>query len=163
MAIALGIAWLAYFVFDASFALGAFVAGLVLAASPLGHAAAERSLPLRDAFAVLFFVAVGMQFDPRILLQEPLAVLGLLAVIVASGVVSAVAVAGAFRLGRPAAAILSASFSQAGEFSFILAALGVGLGLIGQTVHDLILAAALLSIALNPLLFRLADRLQARG
>ncbi len=163
MAIALGIAWLAYFVFDASFALGAFVAGLVLAASPLGHAAAERSLPLRDAFAVLFFVAVGMQFDPRILIEAPLGVLGLLLVILASGIVSAVVISGAFRLGRPAAAILSASFSQAGEFSFILAALGVTLGLIGQEVHDLILAAALLSIALNPLLFRIADRLQPQS
>ncbi len=159
LAIALGIAWLAYFVFAASFALGAFVAGLVLAASPLGHAAAERSLPLRDAFAVLFFVAVGMQFDPRILLDQPLGVLGLLLVVILSGTGAALAVAWAFRLGRSAGGILSASLSQAGEFSFILAALGVSLGLIGRPTHDLILASALLSIVLNPFLFRLADRL----
>jgi CPA2 family monovalent cation:H+ antiporter-2 len=160
LAIALGIAWLAYFVFAASFALGAFVAGLVLAASPLGHAAAERSLPLRDAFAVLFFVSVGMQFDPRILIDAPLAVLGLFLVVIVSGVASAVAISAIFRLGRPAAATLSASFSQAGEFSFILAALGVTLGLLTRSSHDVILAAALLSIAVNPVLFALADRLQ---
>jgi CPA2 family monovalent cation:H+ antiporter-2 len=163
MAIALGIAWLAYFVFEASFALGAFVAGLVLAASPLGHAAAERSLPLRDAFAVLFFVAVGMQFDPLILLDRPLAVLGLLLVVLISGAASAIAIAAVFRLGRPAAATLSACFSQAGEFSFILAALGVTLGVLRQDSHDIILAAALLSIALNPVLFTLADRMNARN
>jgi CPA2 family monovalent cation:H+ antiporter-2 len=160
MAIALGIAWLAYFVFEASFALGAFVAGLVLAASPLGHSAAERSLPLRDAFAVLFFVSVGMQFDPLILVRAPLAVLGLLLVVILSGITSAIVVSAVFRLGRPAAATLSASFAQAGEFSFILAALGVSLGLLGQSTHDVILAAALLSIAVNPVLFTLADRLQ---
>jgi CPA2 family monovalent cation:H+ antiporter-2 len=160
LATALGIAWLAYFVFGASFALGAFVAGMVLAASPLGHAAAERSLPLRDAFAVLFFVAVGMQFDPSILLDRPLAVAGLLLVILVGGSVAALAVAGAGRLGRAAAARLAASLSQAGEFSFILAAFGLSFGLIGAESRDLIIAAALLSIALNPFLFRLADRLQ---
>lgn len=164
LAIALGIAWLAYFVFEASFALGAFVAGLVLAASPLGHAAAERSLPLRDAFAVLFFVAVGMQFDPLVLVERPLAVLGLLLVIVLSGAGSALAVALAGRMGRGAAALLTACFGQAGEFSFILAAVGVTLGLIGQETHDIILAAALISIVVNPFLFRLSDRLdQHRG
>jgi monovalent cation:H+ antiporter-2, CPA2 family len=159
LAIALGIAWLAYFVFDASFALGAFVAGLVLAASPLGHAAAERSLPLRDAFAVLFFVAVGMQFDPSILLDRPLAVAGLLVVVIVGGAGSAAAIALAFGLGRRAAGNLAASLGQAGEFSFILASLGVALGLIERSTHDVILAAALLSIGLNPFLFRLADRL----
>ncbi|HVG47097.1 MAG TPA: cation:proton antiporter [Rubellimicrobium sp.] len=159
LAIALGIAWLAYFVFDASFALGAFVAGLVLAASPLGHAAAERSLPLRDAFAVLFFVAVGMQFDPSILLDRPLAVAGLLVVVIVGGAGSAAAIALAFGLGRRAAGTLAASLGQAGEFSFILASLGVALGLIEKSTHDVILAAALLSIGLNPFLFRLADRL----
>jgi CPA2 family monovalent cation:H+ antiporter-2 len=162
LAIALGIAWLAYFVFEASFALGAFVAGLVLAASPLGHAAAERSLPFRDAFAVLFFVAVGMQLDPRVLFEQPLAVLGLLAVVLLSGILASVLIALAFRMGTSAAAMLSASFAQAGEFSFILAGLGVTLGLVGRGSHDVILAAALLSIALNPVLFTLADRIRAR-
>jgi CPA2 family monovalent cation:H+ antiporter-2 len=126
------------FVFGASFALGAFVAGLVLAASPLGHAAAERSLPLRDAFAVLFFVAVGMQFDPRILVVEPLAVLGLLAVILLAGSGAAALVALASGLARPAALILAASISQAGEFSFILASLGLRLDLIERSAHDVI-------------------------
>ena len=163
LAIALGIAWLAYFVFGASFALGAFVAGLVLAASPLGHAAAERSLPLRDAFAVLFFVAVGMQFDPAILIEAPLAVLGLLVIVVVGGFASALVVALAFGLDRGAAATLSASLSQAGEFSFILATLGVTLGLIGQDTHDVVLAAALLSIGLNPYLFKLADRMSPQA
>jgi len=159
LAIALGIAWLAYFVFDASFALGAFVAGLVLAASPLGHAAAERSLPLRDAFAVLFFVAVGMQFDPSVLIEQPLAVAALLAVVIVGGAGTAAAIALAYGLGRPTAASLAASLGQAGEFSFILASLGISLGLIERSTHDVILAAALLSISLNPVLFRLADRL----
>ena len=163
LAIALGIAWLAYFVFDASFALGAFVAGLVLAASPLGHAAAERSLPLRDAFAVLFFVAVGMQFDPSILLQQPLAVLGLLVVVIVGGAGSAAAIALAYGLGRPAAGTLAASLGQAGEFSFILATLGVTLGFLGRDSHDVILAAALLSIGINPVLFAFSDRLAPKA
>jgi CPA2 family monovalent cation:H+ antiporter-2 len=101
-----------------------------------------------------------MQFDPSILLDRPLAVAGLLLVILVGGSVAALAVAGAGRLGRAAAARLAASLSQAGEFSFILAAFGLSFGLIGAESRDLIIAAALLSIALNPFLFRLADRLQ---
>jgi monovalent cation:H+ antiporter-2, CPA2 family len=108
---------------------------------------------------VMFFVAVGMQFDPAILIQQPLAVAGLLAVVIVGGAGSAAAIALAYGLGRPAAGTLAASLGQAGEFSFILAALGVTLGFLGQDTHDVILAAALLSIALNPVLFRLADRL----
>ena len=162
LAIALGIAWLASAVFGASFALGAFVAGLVLNASPLGHSAAERSLPLRDAFAVIFFVSVGMLFDPRTLLERPAAVAALVGVVIFGGSVLAWALA---RLGRvPAsdARLLGASFGQIGEFSFVLAGVGVATKLMSRDTHDLVLAAALISIALNPFVLRAADALGRR-
>lgn len=162
LAIALGIAWVAYAIFGASFALGAFVAGLVLNGTPLGHNAAERSLPLRDAFAVLFFVSVGMLFDPTILMREPLAVLGVLGIVIVGKSVAALAITFAFKLNRETSLTVAASLAQIGEFSFILAALGVYLGAMRQETHDLILAAALLSIALNPLVFALCDRLGGR-
>jgi CPA2 family monovalent cation:H+ antiporter-2 len=152
MAIALGIAWLAYAAFGASFALGAFVAGLVLNGSPLGHNAAERSLPLRDAFAVLFFVSEGMLFDPTILITKPLAVVGVLAVVVAAGLAAALAVALMGHLDRPKAALLAGALPQIGEFSFLLAGLAVTLGALSPAARSLIVAAAILSIALNPLL-----------
>ncbi|CAN5291008.1 N/A [soil metagenome] len=161
LAIALGIAWIAYFLFH-SFALGAFLAGLVLNASPLGHNAAERSLPLRDAFAVLFFVSVGMLFDPSILVREPLAVLGVLGIVIVGKALAALAIAVAFRLDRATSLTIAASLAQIGEFSFILAALGVTLGALSQQTHDLILAAALLSISLNPFVFAVTDRLGGR-
>ncbi|TNC69156.1 cation:proton antiporter [Rubellimicrobium roseum] len=162
LAIAMGIAWLAYAVFDASFALGAFVAGLVLAASPLGHSAAERSLPLRDAFSVLFFVSVGMLFDPRILVEQPVKVLSLLAIIMLGKSLAALAITSAFGQDRRTGLTVAASLAQAGEFTFILAGLGVSLGVMASRTHDLVLAAALLSIALNPLMFKLVDRLAPR-
>ncbi|MBB5746027.1 cation:proton antiporter [Brevundimonas variabilis] len=162
LAIALGIAWIAYAVFGASFALGAFVAGLVLNGTPLGHNAAERSLPLRDAFAVLFFVSVGMLFDPTILIRDPLAVLGVLGIVIIGKSLAALAITFAFRLTRETSLTVAASLAQIGEFSFILAALGVSLGAMRQETHDLILAAALLSIALNPFVFALCDRFGGR-
>lgn len=162
LAIALGIAWVAYAIFGASFALGAFVAGLVLNGTPLGHNAAERSLPLRDAFAVLFFVSVGMLFDPTILIREPLAVVGVLGIVIIGKSLAALAITFAFKLNRETSLTVAASLAQIGEFSFILAALGVYLGAMRQETHDLILAAALLSIALNPLVFALCDRLGGR-
>jgi CPA2 family monovalent cation:H+ antiporter-2 len=152
MAIALGIAWLAYAAFGASFALGAFVAGLVLNGSPLGHNAAERSLPLRDAFAVLFFVSEGMLFDPMILVTKPLAVVGVLAVVVAAGLAAALAVALMGHLDRPKAALLAGALPQIGEFSFLLAGLAVSVGALSPAARSLIVAAAILSIALNPVL-----------
>ncbi|MBI1197304.1 MAG: potassium transporter Kef [Phenylobacterium sp.] len=158
LAIALGIAWIAYALFGASFALGAFVAGLVLNGSSLGHAAAERSLPLRDAFAVLFFVSVGMLFDPRILLRQPLALAGVVAIVLASGALAALIVARIARVDRPNASLLAASLPQIGEFSFVLAGLGVSLKAMSHATQSLVVAAAILSIALNPLLLRLADR-----
>ncbi|RAK67185.1 cation:proton antiporter [Phenylobacterium kunshanense] len=162
LSIALGIAWVAYEVFGASFALGAFVAGLVLNGSPLGHNAAERSLPLRDAFAVLFFVSVGMLFDPTVLLREPLAVAAVLGIVVIGKSVAALAITTLFRLDRATSVTVAASLAQVGEFSFILAGLGVTLGALSRETHDLILAAALLSISLNPFVFALADRLGGR-
>ncbi|HEV2082078.1 MAG TPA: cation:proton antiporter [Brevundimonas sp.] len=161
LAIALGIAWVAYALFH-SFALGAFLAGLVLNGSPLGHNAAERSLPLRDAFAVLFFVSVGMLFDPMILVEQPLAVLIALAIVIVGKTLAALAITTAFRLDRATSLTVGASLAQIGEFSFILAALGVSLGAMSQTTHDLILAAALLSISLNPFVFKLIDRMGAK-
>ena len=161
LAIALGIAWIAYQLFH-SFALGAFLAGLVLNGTPLGHNAAERSLPLRDAFAVLFFVSVGMLFDPMILIEQPLAVLIALAIVIVGKTLAALAITTAFRLDRATSLTVGASLAQIGEFSFILAALGVSLGAMSQTTHDLILAAALLSISLNPFVFKLIDRMGAK-
>lgn len=161
LAIALGIAWVAYALFH-SFALGAFLAGLVLNSSPLGHNAAERSLPLRDAFAVLFFVSVGMLFDPSILIREPLAVLGVLGIVIVGKAIAALVITTAFKLDRPTSLTVAASLAQIGEFSFILAALSMHLGAMSRETHDLILAAALLSISLNPFVFALIDRMGAR-
>ena len=161
LAIALGIAWVAYQLFH-SFALGAFLAGLVLNSSPLGHNAAERSLPLRDAFAVLFFVSVGMLFDPTILVREPLAVLGVLGIVIVGKSIAALGITTAFKLDKPTSLTVAAALAQIGEFSFILAALSVSLGGMGQETHDLILAAALLSISLNPFVFALIDRIGGR-
>lgn len=163
LAIALGIAYLAYAVFGASFALGAFVAGLVLNGTDLGHAAAQRSLPLRDAFAVLFFVSVGMLFDPTILLREPVAVAAILGIVVIGKSLAALAITAVFRLERRTAFIVAVSLAQVGEFSFLLAGLGVSYGLMSETTQDLILAAALLSITLNPFLFKGVDRLFGRA
>jgi monovalent cation:H+ antiporter-2, CPA2 family len=161
LAIALGIAWLAYYLFH-SFALGAFLAGLVMNASPLGHNAAERSLPLRDAFAVLFFVSVGMLFDPMILVRQPWAVLGVLGIIIIGKSAAALVITKAFKLDRPIGLTVAAALAQIGEFSFILAALGVNLGALSRETHDLILAAALLSISLNPFVFLFTDRMGGR-
>jgi CPA2 family monovalent cation:H+ antiporter-2 len=162
LAIALGIAWLAYVAFGASFALGAFVAGLVLNGSPLGHNAAERSLPLRDAFAVLFFVSVGMLFDPTIVVREPLAVLAVLAIVLVSGLAAAFAVALMGHLDRPRAALLAGALPQIGEFSFLLAGLAMGLRVLSPAAHSLIVGAAILSIAINPLLVWGAGKLFAK-
>ncbi len=161
LAIALGIAWIAYQLFH-SFALGAFLAGLVLNGTPLGHNAAERSLPLRDAFAVLFFVSVGMLFDPSILWREPLSVIGVLGIILVGKTLAALAITTAFKLDRRTSLTVAVSLAQIGEFSFILAAVSMSLGALSQQTHDLILAAALLSISLNPFLFRGVDRLAPR-
>jgi CPA2 family monovalent cation:H+ antiporter-2 len=158
LAAALGIAYGSAELFGVSFALGAFFAGVVLSESDLSHQAAADSLPLRDAFAVLFFVSVGMLFGPMILVQEPLRILAVLGVIVIAKSLPALAIVLAFRYPVSSALTVAAGLAQIGEFSFILAGLGVGLGLLPPEGRDLILAGALLSITLNPLLFIAADQ-----
>ena len=153
LAIALGIAYGSAHLFDVSFALGAFFAGVVLAETELSHQAAENSLPLQDAFAVMFFVSVGMLFDPSVVIERPLELLGVLFVIVVGKSLAAFAIVLAFGYPVRTALTISASLAQIGEFSFILAALGVGLGLMPPEARDLILAGALLSITFNPFAF----------
>jgi CPA2 family monovalent cation:H+ antiporter-2 len=159
LAIALGVALGSAYVFGVSFALGAFFAGMILAESELSHRAAEESLPLRDAFAVLFFVSVGMLFDPSILVREPWLVLATVLIIVVGKSLAALAIVLAFRHPLSTALTIAVSLAQIGEFSFILATLGMSLGLLPETGRDLILSGAILSILINPLLFSLLDRL----
>ncbi len=153
LAIALGIAYGSAELFGVSFALGAFFAGVVLSESDFSHQAAADSLPFQDAFAVLFFVSVGMLFDPSILMREPLAVLTAVPVIVFRKSIAAFGIVPACGYSISTALIVSASLAQIGEFSFILAGLGVALGLLPPEGRDLVLAGALLSITLNPLVF----------
>ena len=153
LAIALGIAYGSAVLFDVSFALGAFFAGVLLSESELSHQAAADSLPLQDAFAVLFFVSVGMLFDPTILVRDPLAVLAVLLAIVVGKSLAAFLIVLLFRYPVATALTVSASLAQIGEFSFILAAMGVSLGLLPPEGRDLVLAGALISITLNPFVF----------
>ncbi len=153
VAAAIGIAFGAAEIFSVSFALGAFFAGMVMRESQFSHRAAEESLPLRDAFSVLFFVSVGMLFKPEILLEQPLHVLAVVAVIILGKSLAAFVLVLAFRYPLNTALTVSASLAQIGEFSFILAGLGVTLNLLPEEGMSLILAGALISIALNPLLF----------
>jgi CPA2 family monovalent cation:H+ antiporter-2 len=162
LTLSVGIAFGAAALFDVSFALGAFFAGMVLNESDLSHKAAAQSLPLQDAFAVLFFVSVGMLFDPTIIVREPLTVLGVVALILVGK--SLVALALVLALGYPLSTglTISAALAQVGEFSFILAGLGIAYGLLPETGLSLIVAGALISITLNPLSFALAERLSER-
>ncbi|MDQ3996433.1 MAG: Kef family K(+) transporter [Gemmatimonadota bacterium] len=154
LAVALGIAFGAAALFGVSFALGAFFAGVVVNGSDLSHAAAAEALPLQDAFAVLFFVSVGMLFDPSVIVREPVHVLAVLAIILLGKSAAAFAIVLLFRHPVGTALTVSASLAQIGEFSFILAGLGVSLGLLPTEGQSLVLAGALLSITLNPLMFR---------
>jgi monovalent cation:H+ antiporter-2, CPA2 family len=163
LSIALGIAFGAALLFDVSFALGAFFAGMILSESELSHQAAQETLPLRDAFAVLFFVSVGMLLDPAILLEQFWLLLATLLIIIVGKSVAAFVIVRAFHYPRRTALVISASLAQIGEFSFILASLGAALGLLPQQAQDLILAGAILSILINPAAFFVIDRLQARG
>lgn len=158
LAIALGVAFGSAELFGASFALGAFFAGMVLKESELSQRAAEESLPLRDAFAVLFFVSVGMLFDPSILLREPLPVLATFLTIVVGKSIAALAIVRAFGHPLSTALLISASLAQIGEFSFILAALGVSLGLLPEEARDLVVTGAILSILANPFCFFVLER-----
>jgi K+:H+ antiporter len=159
LSLALGVAYGAAELFGVSFALGAFFAGMVLAESELSHRAAEESLPLRDAFAVLFFVSVGMLFDPMILLRAAGPLIAALLIVMLGKSAAALLIVLAFRHPLRTALTISASLAQIGEFSFILAGLGVSLGLLPPEGRDLILAVAILSILLNPLFFAALDRL----
>ncbi|MDX2289984.1 MAG: YbaL family putative K(+) efflux transporter [Hyphomicrobiaceae bacterium] len=159
LAIALGVAYFAAKLFGVSFALGAFFAGMILSESELSQRAAEESLPLRDAFAVLFFVSVGMLFNPAILVAQAWPTVATLAIIVLGKSVAALVIVLAFRHSLPTALLIAASLAQIGEFSFILAGLGISLGLLTDSGRDLILAGALLSILVNPLLFLALDRI----
>jgi monovalent cation:H+ antiporter-2, CPA2 family len=161
-AIALGVAYCAVKCFGVSFALGAFVAGLVLNESDLGKAAAKHLHTLENALVVLFFVAVGMLFDPRILVQEPLRVLAVVAVVVLGKSIAAFVLVLVFRRTLPTALTIAASLAQIGEFSFVLAGLGISLRLLPQEGLNLIVAGALISIAINPLVFRLVSALERR-
>jgi CPA2 family monovalent cation:H+ antiporter-2 len=162
LATALGIAYGSAELFGVSFALGAFFAGLVLSGSELSHRAAAESLPLQDAFAVLFFVSVGMLFDPSVIVHDPRAVLAVLLVILLGKSLAAFAIV--LVLGYPLSTALtvSASLAQIGEFSFILVGLGMNLGLLPAEGRDLVLAGALLSITLNPLAFAAVEPLSRR-
>jgi CPA2 family monovalent cation:H+ antiporter-2 len=153
VAAAVGIAFASAKLFGVSFALGAFFAGMVLRESQFSHRAAEETLPLRDAFAVLFFVSVGMLFDPRVVFDEPLRVLLVVAIIVVGKSVAAALLVLLLRYPLNTALTVSASLAQIGEFSFILAGLGMALGLLPQQGQNLILAGALISIAMNPFVF----------
>jgi CPA2 family monovalent cation:H+ antiporter-2 len=153
VAAAIGIAYGASALFNVSFALGAFFAGMVMRESEFSHRAAQESLPLRDAFSVLFFVSVGMLFDPKVLMEQPLQVLGVVAIIIVGKSLAALALVIALRYPLNTALVVAASLAQIGEFSFILAGMGLSLGLLPAAGMSLVLAGALISIALNPFVF----------
>ncbi|WP_423600696.1 YbaL family putative K(+) efflux transporter [Roseateles sp. MS654] len=160
IAVAIGIAYGAGVLFHVSFALGAFFAGMVMRESEYSHRAAQESLPLRDSFSVLFFVSVGMLVDPMTLVDQPLQLLGVVAIVMAGKAIAATALVLLFRYPLNTAMTVSASLAQIGEFSFILAGLGLQLGLLPKAGMDLVLAAALISIALNPVMFAMIQPLQ---
>ncbi len=160
LAVAIGIAYGASEVFSVSFALGAFFSGMVMRESKYAHRAAMESLPLRDAFSVIFFVGVGMMFDPMILVDKPLHLLAVLAIIILGKSLVAFGLVMLFRYPLHTALTVAASLAQIGEFSFILAGLGVSLGLLPQEGMSLVLAGAIISIAFNPVAFALVEPLR---
>jgi CPA2 family monovalent cation:H+ antiporter-2 len=161
VAVALGIAFFSAEFFGVSFALGAFFAGVVLNESDHSQRALSETQPLQDAFAVLFFVSVGMLFDPAILIRQPLQVLAVLAIVIIGKSAAALLIVLLLRRSLATALTIAASLAQIGEFSFILAGLGLSLGLVPDEGQHLILAAALISITLNPLIFRLAAAIRS--
>jgi monovalent cation:H+ antiporter-2, CPA2 family len=160
IAAAVGVAYGAAVLFGVSFALGAFFAGMMMRESDLSHRAAEESLPLRDAFSVLFFVSVGMLFDPMVVVREPMALLAVLGIIVIGKTIAAFVLVLAFRYPLNTALTVAASLAQIGEFSFILAGLGVSYGLLSGEGQSLVLAGAIISIAINPLVFAAVEPAQ---
>ena len=162
LSIAMGVAFGSAELFGVSFALGAFFAGMLLNESEFSHQAAQDSLPMRDAFAVLFFVSVGMLFDPNILVQHPWQVLATTLIIVFGKSAAAYVIVRAFGHPNSTALTISTSLAQIGEFAFIIAGLGLSLKILPKDGHSLVLAGALISIMLNPILFMALDRWQAR-
>jgi CPA2 family monovalent cation:H+ antiporter-2 len=161
IATAVGVAYGSAKLFDVSFALGAFFAGMMMRESEFSHRAADESLPLREAFSVLFFVSVGMLFDPAVLVEQPWKLLAVVAIVMVGKTVAAIALVLVFRYPLNTALTVGASLAQIGEFSFILAGLGAALGLLPPEGHTLILAGALISIAFNSTLFSLVQPAQA--
>jgi monovalent cation:H+ antiporter-2, CPA2 family len=157
LAIALGIAVGVAGLFGVSFALGAFFAGIVVSESDFSHEAATNALPLQDAFAVLFFVSVGMLFDPAVLFEQPWRVVGAVGVVLFAKSLAAMAIVLAYRYSLHTALLIAASLAQIGEFSFILVALGVSYGLVPPEAQSLVVAVAILSITIHPAVFRLVD------
>ena len=163
LSVALGVAFAAAELFGVSFALGAFFAGMILNESTLSQRAAEETLPLRDAFAVLFFISVGMLFDPAVLLHDPLTLMATLAVVLIGNAGIAFLMVRLFGYPLGAALMIGAGLAQIGEFSFILADLSIGLGLLTERARDLILGTSILSILANPIFFGLAERVTRRA
>lgn len=157
LAIALGFASVAYFIFDASLALGAFLAGVMLGESEIGRKSSDSTLSMRDTFSVLFFVSVGMLFDPKTLLAQPIAVLITFLTIVCAKSLAAIAITIWFKQSKQISYAVAIGLAQIGEFSFILGGLALSKGLMTQELYNLILAGAMLSIVINPFLFRLYD------
>lgn len=162
LAIALGFSLIAYVVFDASLALGAFLAGVMLNESEIGRRSADSSLAMRDAFSVLFFVSVGMLFDPRTLTDQPVAVLLTFLTIVVAKAVAALLITRLFRQSHDVSFAVALGLAQIGEFSFILGGLALSKGLMSQGLYNLVLAGAMLSIVVNPFLFQLFDAWRTR-
>lgn len=163
LAIALGVAFSAATLFGVSFALGAFFAGMVMAGSPLSAQAMKDTLPFRDAFAVLFFVSVGMLFDPGVILKQPLALLATVTILVAVKSLAAYGIARLFGHSHVTGLTIAAALAQIGEFSFILIVMGVNLDIVPVEARDLIVAGALVSILVNPVMFRALERHRKRA
>ena len=163
LAIALGVAFGATYIFGISFALGAFFAGMILGETQLSRRAAEETLPLRDAFAVLFFVSVGMLFDPAVVVEQPLALIATVSIIVFGKSIAAYAIVRVFGHDKRTAITVAASLAQIGEFSFILAGLGTQLDVLPAEARDLILASAIFSVLIHPFIFNLAAKTVRRN
>jgi len=158
LGISVGLAYLVSVLFNVSFALGAFLAGALVNGQPISHRILNNIQPLQDTFSVLFFVSVGMLFDPRVLLQQPVKVLLVLGIILCGKTLAAFLLMRLMKFGNEAAFIVSAGLAQIGEFSFILASLGVSIGLLSKDGYQLIIAGSIISIALNPSFFAGATR-----
>jgi CPA2 family monovalent cation:H+ antiporter-2 len=163
LAIACGFAFIAYNLFGTSFALGAFVAGLVLNESRIGKKMSEQSYPLRDVFAVLFFTSVGMLFDPKILAREPFLVVITLLIVIFAKSFFAYLIMRFFRQDIKSSLVVSVSLAQVGEFSFIITALALKLGIFSTALYDVVIASSLLSIIINPLLFKIAEKISPKS